>query len=106
MQRKEKFTTVFKGEREEDYFSPSTTAAAPYISSELPVCRSYINRVFSKERVKGEETHGNGRGRNPQSISSKIHLKSVFIQQNLAKHPPQGRCCSLKPGSAPGDSAV
>lgn len=60
MQRKEKFTMVFKGEREENRFSPSAVVAAPYISSELPVCRSYINRVFAEEKRerKGMEKKG------------------------------------------------
>lgn len=42
----------FKREREENNFSHSPIEAAPYISSELPECKSYINRVFSKESIK------------------------------------------------------
>ena len=37
------------------------------------------------------EWNGMERGRKLHSISSKINPQAVFIQQNLTKHPPQGR---------------
>lgn len=91
VEKDEIYDTVFKGERGESNISPSTGGASPYISSELPVCRSSINRGFSEERKKGEERNEKERGRKSHSVSSKINPKAVFIQQNLTKHPPQGR---------------
>lgn len=82
MQRKEKFTMVFKGEREENHFSPSTVAAAPYISSELPVCRSYINRVSSEEREKGEGRNGKEREENLILFSLKV-TRRLYLSSRI-----------------------
>lgn len=47
---RKKIMTGFKEQRGENNFSPGTIEVAPYISSELPECKSY--RVFSAERIR------------------------------------------------------
>lgn len=49
------FMMSFKGERGENNFSSSTVEVSPYISSELPECKDYINRFYSEEGIPGKE---------------------------------------------------
>lgn len=52
---KKMFMMGFRGKREENDFSSSTIEVAPYISSELPECKDYINRFYSEEGIQGKE---------------------------------------------------
>lgn len=57
----------FKGERGENNFPHSPIETAPYISSELPECKSYINRVFSKEGIKEKKKGMGKKGRGKET---------------------------------------